>query len=183
MAWLRLVPLSVVLLTACNDADLVDPPPVQAAITLEQGSRRLPLEVRCTGPDDELALLGDLCGSVSELLGASRIEVPRGDGLATSVGNDARLLIFARVDGRPEHDDNIAGRLAYSAYVVLDASDLDGAVASLEQWQDGEAVTSGHVRTERAFIVACDGSAWAAEGSFVWRKTTLELAWTAGIPC
>jgi hypothetical protein len=183
MTWLRRAPVSAVLLAACNNPDEADPPPVNAAIATEAGARTLPLAVRCTGPADELALLGDLCGSSSELLGWSNTEIRGGEGFGTVVGRGAaRLMLFAEVDGHPDDDDNVADRLAYAAYVVLDAGDPDGFVAQLEQWQDGEPVTSGHVRTELAEFVACYES-WIAEGTFVWRDTTIELGWTAVQGC
>ncbi|WP_434419584.1 hypothetical protein [Nannocystis pusilla] len=93
------------------------------------------------------------------------------------------LLLFGRVGRRPDYDDDVADELAYAAYVVLDSEDVDGLAPDLEQWRGGEAVTSGHVRTENALFIGCRGDSWAAEGTFVWRATTIELRWAAGNAC
>lgn len=180
-----LVPSLIVLLSACSTQDYVEAPPVNDSFLLETGESEGPLAVQCEGPDDELQLLGSLCGSDELFLGWSRTDVS-GAGMATSVGQDggAQLIIFNEIERSPDYRDNVASEVVYSAYVVLETSSTpSSSVARLDQWSEGEAVAGGNVITESVVYDSCIGSSWVASGTFTWRNTEITLSWDAAAGC
>ncbi len=147
----------------------------------EPGKPTLPYEVRCVGPEDELRLLGGVCGAPTLYLGWVRTDAP--GGMGTSIGplDGPFLMLFNRVERDPPPGENVAAELKYAAYFVQRGPG-ENSVDTLDQWKDGEAVRSGSLVTYRASFGACSES-WVGEGSLLWRSTTLTFAWSALLPC
>jgi hypothetical protein len=181
-AKLALIP--ALLLAACSD-ELVDAPPINTQIASEPGTPATLEKVQCDGPDQELALLGSLCGAPTLDLGWSMTSAP-GAGMATSVGEDGAplLIIFNEVKRSPGSQDNVAGEVSHAAYIVLDSvREPESSVARLNQWSDGEAVESGAVVVENVQFDACSSSSWRASAGFRWRSSEIALSWTSGRGC
>ena len=170
-------------LPGCSERDGVTPPPVNAAIDHEAGPGDGEFVVACDGPDDELALLGDLCGRAAQI-NMRFLDLDGDDrGVGGHLASDrAHFLLFARTVDAPA-DQPLAAALEYSAYVLLDPDASASYDAALERWREAEAVTSGEVRTEAASSFdTCDGS-WVGQGSFVWRETTITVRWQGYVSC
>jgi hypothetical protein len=171
--------LPLLLTGAC--ADKVDSPPMNANISNTAGDVTLPLEVQCEGAPDDISQLGSLCGAKTMDLDWSDTDAPAG--MATDVGSaqGPLLLIYDRLGYDPGSARNVAGELAYAAFISLRGSAKDS-TTTLEEWKHAEPVTSGTVVTNEARFVACNES-WYAQGTFTWRSVTLSLAWVAGQAC
>jgi hypothetical protein len=173
-------------LAALGCSDDVDAPPVNASIhnearPLVPGCYTLPFEVICDGPAEELALLDGVCGAKTDFLDWSRTDAPAGMGTWIGPRNGPLFLLFNRLEREPGEQEDVAEELRYSAYFV-NRGFSDDIVETLEQWHAGEGVKSGSVITFAARFVACSMS-WEGEGTFRWRSTTIEFAWTAAEPC
>jgi len=178
--------LMALALGALGCSDDVDAPPVNTSITnqampLAPGCFKLPFEVTCDGPADELALLDGVCGAKTDFLEWSGTDAPAG--MATWIGprNGPLFLLYNRLEREPGEKEDVAKELRYSAFFVNQGFS-DDAVATLEQWREGESVKSGEVITFAARFVECRMS-WEGEGVFQWRNTSIAFAWTASEPC
>lgn len=176
--------LPALLLAACSQ-EVVDAPPSNPRITSEQGTPMNLDQVQCEGPEQELALLGSLCGASAMNRGWSGTDAP-GAGMAMAVGEDGGplLIIFNEVQRTPDYRDNVADEVSHAAYVVLEAArDPESSVARLNQWRDGEPVASGAVVVGNVQFDACSGDSWRASASFRWRSTDVALSWVSGSGC
>jgi hypothetical protein len=172
------VVLCATMLVGCiNPSDDIPAPPPNADIANTAGSVTLPSRIDCDGPDDELALLGKLCGAATP--DAVWIGTDAKKGMSTALGPERgpRLLIYNQLDRDPG-GANVAAEVKYSAYVLLSVGSDD----ALRSWSRAEPVSAGQVTTELVKFEACSIS-WFAEGTFTWRSTTLRLSWGAARPC
>jgi hypothetical protein len=173
-------------LLGCSNgcSDQVDSPPMNSAITNQAGASlpdQLSFTVTCEGPDDELTILGGICGAKTDFLGWSSTDAQSGMGMWVGPTDGPLFMVFNRLDYEPPASKNVAAELQYAAYLVRKGM-ADDAVATLDQWSDGEPVTSGAVTTYDARFTACVDS-WVAEGTFLWRSTTPSFAWRAAQGC
>jgi hypothetical protein len=180
----RVAPLLIIgscaLSVGCGGEE-VESPPVNPSISNTQGGVEIPFEVSCTGPDDDMALLGDLCGISASNLDWFPTDAPAGMAMAIGPASGPLVLIFNRLEYEPAASQNVAGEIRYAAFVSLGGR-ADDAVDTLERWKQAEAVGAGTVVTELARFTACTGS-WEARATLVWRSTTLDVAWIASQPC
>lgn len=184
---LLLIPaLPALLLAGCAfDQELVDAPPINTRITSELGTPANLDQVQCEGPDQELALLGSLCGAQPTNLSWTRTNAP-GAGMAMTVGANGGplLIIFNEVPRNPDYREDVADEVSHAAYVALKSErDPESSVARLNQWRDGEPVESGAVVVDGVQFDACSGASWVASGSFRWRTTDIALSWVSGSGC
>lgn len=174
-------------LAACGRDDLVDPPPVNAEIMNSAGivDAGAMFKVECDGPDEEVRRLGTLCGQDTDFASWFGLHFESTyEGLGTAIGEEEGplLLIFARASEDAFEDaESRAAALEYSAYVSFKGR--GDVYETLERWKSAEAVTEGTVVTEHVQLIACDAESWKAQASFLWRSTTIRLAWFAGQPC
>jgi hypothetical protein len=154
---------------------------MNASISNTQGDVEMPFVVSCAGPDDEMSLLGDLCGISASSLDWLPTDAPAGMAIAIGPASGPLVLIYNRLEYEPAASRNVAGEIQYAAFVSL-VGRADDAVDTLEHWKQAEAVGAGTVVTELARFTACTGS-WEARATLVWRSTTLDVAWIAAQPC
>jgi len=170
--------LGATLLVGCiNPNDDVPAPPPNPAISNVAGSVTLPSRIDCSGPADEVALLGKLCGAATPDAVWTGTDAKKGMSTALGPEQGPRLLIYNQLDRDPGVV-NVAAEVKYSAYILLSAGSDD----ALRSWSKAEPVSGGQVTSELVKFEACSTS-WFAEGTFTWRSTTLRLSWGAARPC
>jgi hypothetical protein len=166
-----------------NQHDEVAQPPANAAIETQKGELNESFfdhsfEVICSGPPEELAILGGVCGAKTRGLPAWETDAPYGAGAWIGTRSGPLFMVFAEL---PEGAGG-EGDLRYAAFVVRRGA-AENTAETLEQWKQGEPIVSGSVTTyEIRFDEACSDS-WYAEGSFLWRSTMISFAWVAGMGC
>jgi hypothetical protein len=133
----------------------------------------------CTGPDDEVALLGSLCGFAAPegvgVRGAPRwswidpdVAVSLGDAFAP------QLLIYATAPG--PGDTNQAATARVAAFV-----DVHPGGTPVDDWRASEAVKSGSAQLAGVGRDPC-GDWFSGSADFLWRSTTIHVVWAAGPP-
>lgn len=143
--------------------------------------------VSCDGPEDELALLGSLCGAPASHISWNAHVGDQSIALRGSDGGPALLVIGFHTEELPDGEYDHTADIRYAAYVVLEppAAIEDNGWESTRQlmrsWPEGEALT-GTVATERAVATAC-GTDFVGSAIFLWRETTITVPWSAALPC
>lgn len=173
----------VSLMAGCGAGE-ASAPPVNPRISNQAADPdvpTLPYEVSCDGPEDELRVLGGICGTKTEVIDWTPTDAPTGMGMAIGPADGPYLMVFGRVEREVEPGDDVSAELGYSAYFVK-RGPAGNSVATLEQWSKGEPITSGSLITYRARVGACSPG-WMGEGTLLWRTTTFSLAWWSGLPC
>lgn len=171
------------LMAGCAD-DEANAPPANPHITNQAGdpdAPTLPYVVSCDGPEEELKMLGGICGTKTEVIPWTPTDAPTGRGMAIGPADGPYLMVFGRVEHEVAPGDDAFAELAYSAYFV-NRGRAENSVATLELWSKGEPVTSGALITYQARVGACSPN-WMGEGTLLWRTTTISLAWWSALPC
>jgi hypothetical protein len=143
--------------------------------------------VGCVGPEDELALLGSLCGASASYPSWSAHVGDQSIALGGSDGGAALLVLGFHTEELPDGEHNHTDDIRYAAYVVLEpptaieGSGWESTRQLMRSWPEGEALT-GEVATERAVATAC-GVDFIGSATFLWRETTITVAWSSALPC
>lgn len=143
--------------------------------------------VGCVGPEDELALLGSLCGASASYPSWNAHVGDQSIALGGSAGGAALLVLGFHTEELPDGEYDHTDDIRYAAYVVLeppaaiDGNGWESTRQLMRAWPEGEALT-GAVATERAVAIAC-GVDFIGSATFLWRETTITVAWSASLPC
>ena len=143
--------------------------------------------VGCVGPEDELALLGSLCGASATYPGWNAHVGDQSLALGGADGGAALLVLGFHTEELPDGEYDHTADIRYAAYVVLEppaaieGNGWESTRQLMRAWPDGEALT-GAVATERAFATAC-GVDFIGSATFLWRETTITVTWSSALPC
>ena len=143
--------------------------------------------VGCVGPEDELALLGSLCEASTSFPSWNAHVGDQSIFLTGPEGGPALLVLGFHTEALPDGEYDHTADIRYAAYVVLDRpaaiedNGWESARQLMRSWPQGEALT-GEVATERAVAIAC-GVDFVGSATFLWRETTITVAWSASLPC
>ncbi len=143
--------------------------------------------VGCVGPEDELALLGSLCGVSATYPGWNAHVGDQSLALKGGEGGAALLVLGFHTEELPEGEYDHTADIRYAAYVVLEppaaveGNGWESTRQLMRAWPDGEALT-GAVATERAVATAC-GVDFVGSATFLWRETTITVTWSSALPC
>jgi hypothetical protein len=144
--------------------------------------------VTCEGPDDQVAMLGSLCGFDGGYWSWNAHVGDQSTYFGHPETTDAVLLLMGfYTEQLPEHDYDHTADIRYAASLVLDPPapvEGDGWQSErtlMRSWTEGEALT-GEIVTRRAVGTAC-GTDFIGHGVLVWRDTTITLSWISALPC
>lgn len=160
--------------SGCFGPPPVSSPPPNASISVAIGTLTLPTRVECEGPAEELALLGDICGAAT---GTLALRETTGGGFRVVVGGSTGPYLLIYADPSDEAG-TFAERLQYAAFVQMEVDDE----GRPKPWREAEPVAEGVVITEYAEPGYAGYEWWRAQGEFLWRHTTIRLAWRAHVP-
>lgn len=181
MQWRTGTVVVVAMLSGCfSPSSEVAAPPVNPGISNVAGMVTMPFRVDCAGPANELAMLGTLCGTVTNSAFWTGTDAPAGMAMSLGPEGGPWLLVYNRLESEPG-DGNVAADAKYSAFVLLSGGG-DSTNARLGGWTKGERVAAGSVTSQLVRFQACSFN-WVAQGTFTWRSTTISVAWSAANAC
>lgn len=151
-----------------------------------EGTSGSPSTVSCDGPEDELALLGSLCGSSQPSPTWNGHVGDQSIAFRGTDGGAALLVLGYHTQELPDGERDHAADIRYAAYLVLDppwddTNHWESTRRLMRAWPEGEALT-GEVVTERAVASACSTN-FMGSATFLWRETTITVTWAAALPC
>jgi hypothetical protein len=174
---MRTVAISVVLFAAhCGGSS--GPQPNSGIATSATTVGPTATQVTCTGPADELAMLGSLCDFSAETGTQNTVRWSwQEPDMAVALGDSsgAYLLLYAAVPCC-NGNDNEASAAHMSAFV-----DLHPGSQPIDDWHTAEAVTSGSTSVTTAAPSPCGGQ-FSGSATLQWRATTIQATWVAAAP-
>lgn len=140
----------------------------------------------CTGPADEVAMLGSLCTRV----GSNDVPTLHAGDLSLTIRADSghevmspyTVVIFGYYGDGVVTSDHAAD-IRYAAFLVPSPSpSITGTEwdhQAFAHWEQGDPLT-GSIQTYQARVVAAGTDTFSGIATFVWRNTTITFAFFAG---